>query len=138
VFDFTRQALIRPLRPGSTVIALSSGAAVRGSPLSGGYAGAKATIRFISAYAAAEAQRRDLDIRFISVLPQITPAGGVGAAFVGAYAEYNGMTKEQYLAQIGGTLEADQISTSIVDLATDRAYSMPAYLLSVDGIRPAP
>ena len=54
VFGWTREALLRPLEPGSVVIALSSGAALRGSPLSGGYAGAKATIRFIAAYAAAE------------------------------------------------------------------------------------
>ena len=40
VFQFVREALVRPLDPGSTVISLSSGAAVRGSPLSGGYSGA--------------------------------------------------------------------------------------------------
>ena len=44
VFNFTREALLAPLSPGSTVIALSSGAVLRGSPLSGGYAGAKAAV----------------------------------------------------------------------------------------------
>jgi NAD(P)-dependent dehydrogenase (short-subunit alcohol dehydrogenase family) len=44
-FHWTRYALRLPLPPGSTVIAISSGAAVKGSPLSGGYAGAKATVR---------------------------------------------------------------------------------------------
>ena len=34
------------------MIALSSGAAVKGSPLSGGYAGAKSTIRWLTSYAA--------------------------------------------------------------------------------------
>jgi 3-oxoacyl-[acyl-carrier protein] reductase len=38
------------LRPGSRVVVFSSGAALGGSPLSGGYAGAKATQRFIAAY----------------------------------------------------------------------------------------
>jgi NADP-dependent 3-hydroxy acid dehydrogenase YdfG len=42
VFGWTREALLLPLEPGSVVIAFSSGAAVNGSPLSGGYAGAKA------------------------------------------------------------------------------------------------
>lgn len=56
-FNFTRAALQAPLEPGSVVISLSSGAALRGSPLSGGYAGAKATITTISSYAAGEAQR---------------------------------------------------------------------------------
>ncbi len=73
VFNWTREALLLPLEPGSAVIAISSGAAVNGSPLSGGYAGAKATIRFIASYAAAESGRNALGIRFISVLPQLTP-----------------------------------------------------------------
>ena len=38
-FHWTRHALQRPLAPGSSVILMSSGAAVNGSPLSGGYAG---------------------------------------------------------------------------------------------------
>ena len=54
VFGWTREALLAPLAPGSTVITLSSGAALRGSPLSGGYAGAKAAIRWLTAYAAQE------------------------------------------------------------------------------------
>src|SRR5207302_8659807 len=54
VFNFARASLLLPLEPGSVVVTISSGAALRGSPLSGGYAGAKATVRFISAYAGAE------------------------------------------------------------------------------------
>ncbi len=54
VFHWTREALLAPLEPGSTVITLSSGAALFGSPLSGGYAGAKAAIRWLTAYAAEE------------------------------------------------------------------------------------
>jgi hypothetical protein len=38
-FHWIREALLLPLRPGSTVVAMSSGAAVARSPLSGGYAG---------------------------------------------------------------------------------------------------
>src|SRR5262249_17769438 len=56
-YHWTREALVRPLHPGSVVIAVSSGAALRGSPLSGGYAGAKATIRFLTSYAASESER---------------------------------------------------------------------------------
>ena len=39
-FHWTGQALRSPLPSGSSVITISSGAAVKGSPLSGGYAGA--------------------------------------------------------------------------------------------------
>ena len=65
---------------------MSSGAALAGSPLSGGYAGAKAAIRFLTSYAAAESGRDGLGIRFVSVLPQITSATALGATFAAAYA----------------------------------------------------
>ena len=79
VFNWTREALLLPLEPGSVVIAISSGAARNGSPLSGGYAGAKATIRFVASYAADESTRNGLGIRFTCVLPQLTPETGLGA-----------------------------------------------------------
>ncbi|MGH9009729.1 MAG: SDR family oxidoreductase [Acidimicrobiia bacterium] len=53
-FHWIREALLLPLAPQSTVITMSSGAALFGSPLSGGYAGAKAAIRFMTAYARRE------------------------------------------------------------------------------------
>src|SRR5205823_832092 len=58
-FHWLREALLKPLRPGSRVVVFSSGAAANpnGSPLSGGYAGAKATQRFITGYARDEATR---------------------------------------------------------------------------------
>src|SRR3954447_13391076 len=61
-FHWIRHALTRPLAPGSTVIVMSSGAALKGSPLSGGYAGAKATVRFIADYAVAESEIAGLGI----------------------------------------------------------------------------
>jgi hypothetical protein len=91
VFHWTREALLRPLDPGSVVIALSSGAALNGSPLNGGCAGAKATIRFIASYAASEADRGGLGIRFASVLPNLTPVTDLGATGVAAYAARQGV-----------------------------------------------
>ena len=85
-FHWTRAALALPLAPGSSVIALSSGAALKGSPLSGGYAGAKATVRFITSYAAGESERNGLGIEFVSLLPQLTPDTDLGLAAVRAYA----------------------------------------------------
>lgn len=133
VFNFARQALTEPLAAGSTVITISSGAALAGSPLSGGYAGAKAAIRFVSGYADAEAERRSLGIRFVSVLPQITPEGGVGAQFVTAYADYAGLSEEQFLAGFGSVLHADRVGEAVADLVSDE-YSSPAYLLTAAGI----
>ncbi len=136
VFQFVSEALRRPLVAGSTVISFSSGAALRGSPMSGGYAGAKATIKFISAYAGLEAARGTLGIRFVSVLPQITPATDLGAPFVAAYAQYSGLSQEAFLAQFGDTLTPDLLAKSVVELAADRNYTAPAYLLTASGPRP--
>src|ERR1700716_1369389 len=43
-------ALNLPLKPGSRVLVLSSGAAVTGSPMSGGYGGAKRMLWFLGKY----------------------------------------------------------------------------------------
>ena len=47
--------MCEPLAPGSVVVSMSSGAVLGGSPLSGGYASAKAAIRYINGYAGDEA-----------------------------------------------------------------------------------
>ena len=57
-----------------TSLLLEHGAAVNGSPLSGGYAGAKAAVKFIADYAAIESKGEALGISFVSVLPRLTPA----------------------------------------------------------------
>ena len=115
-FHWLREALLRPLAPGSVVIAFSSGAALRGSPLSGGYAGAKAAIRFISGYAADESQRAGLGIRFISVLPQLTPATELGAAAVAAYAERQGMDVASYNESLGPALTKENVGKAVCDM----------------------
>jgi NADP-dependent 3-hydroxy acid dehydrogenase YdfG len=104
VFNWTREALLLPLEPGSVVVAFSSGAAVNGLPLSGGYAGAKATIRFIASYAAAESAQNRLGIRFTSVLPQLTPETDLGAAGVAAYAARQGVDIPAFLDGFGPAL----------------------------------
>jgi NAD(P)-dependent dehydrogenase (short-subunit alcohol dehydrogenase family) len=138
VFHWLREALLVPLAPGSTVITMSSGAALRGSPLSGGYAGAKATIRFITSYAAAESERDGLDIRFISVLPQLTPATGLGAAAVAAYAAREGMDVAAYLERSGPALTPEQAGEAFIALASDSGHAAGPYLLTAAGLSPVP
>ncbi|CAL9346126.1 hypothetical protein SUDANB176_00376 [Streptomyces sp. enrichment culture] len=77
VFAWTRAALREPLAPGSVVISMSGGAVLGGSPLSGGYASAKAAVRYVRGYAAGESERAGLGIRFASLLPNMTAAGDV-------------------------------------------------------------
>jgi NAD(P)-dependent dehydrogenase (short-subunit alcohol dehydrogenase family) len=138
VFNWTREALLLPIEPGSVVITISSGAAVNGSPLSGGYAGAKATIRFIASYAAAESSRKALGVRFTSVLPQLTPETDLGAAAVAAYAARQGVDIPAFLEGRGPALTPAQVGTAIVDIATGSGDDRDAYLLTAAGLSPVP
>jgi NAD(P)-dependent dehydrogenase (short-subunit alcohol dehydrogenase family) len=85
-FEVGRAALARPLRPGSTVLIVSSGAALAGSPLSGGYAGAKRMQMFLAGYLQRSADARELGIRFVSLAPRQLLAGTrIGDAAATAY-----------------------------------------------------
>src|SRR3981189_2974338 len=57
-----------PLKPGSRVLVGSSGAAVTGSPLSGGYAGAKRMLWFMAQYANGVSKQKVLGIRFQTIV----------------------------------------------------------------------
>jgi 3-oxoacyl-[acyl-carrier protein] reductase len=137
-FHWLREALLTPLRPGSRVVVFSSGAAlnVNGSPLSGGYAGAKATQRFIAMYAQEEANRLGLDITFTTVLPRFAPQTGVGRPAVQAYAARAGLSLDEFLRRSGPLVDPEIAGSAIVDLVrTDAADVAPAYLLTGDGLQ---
>jgi NAD(P)-dependent dehydrogenase (short-subunit alcohol dehydrogenase family) len=133
-FHWIREALLLPLDPGSTVVVMSSGAAVAGSPLSGGYAGAKAAIRFITGYAADESERAGLGIRFVSLLPKLTPATELGSMAVAAYARRDGLDVDEYLERFGQGLMAEDVGKATLDLVASAEYAPGAYLLSPSGL----
>jgi NAD(P)-dependent dehydrogenase (short-subunit alcohol dehydrogenase family) len=136
-FNWLREALVRPLSPGGRVIVFSSGAALAGSPLSGGYAGAKGTQRIITRYAAEESQRAGLGLTFTSVLPRITPLTSVGKPGVVAYAARAGITEEDYLAKQGPSLTPEAVGAAVLQLAqTHDADLASAYRLSSPGLDP--
>jgi len=135
-FHWIRHALRRPLAPGSTVVALSSGAAIHGSPLSGGYAGAKATVRFITGYAALESERAGLGIEFVSVLPALTPSTELGAKAVAAYAERQGVDVDMFVQSLLPALTAEQVGKSVLEIATGGRPDHRAYTLSAAGLSP--
>jgi len=135
-FHWIRQALRRPLAPGSTVVAFSSGAAINGSPLSGGYAGSKATVRFITGYAALESERAGLGIEFVSVLPALTPSTELGAKAVAAYAERQGVDVDTFVQSLRPALTAEQVGKSVLEIATGGRPDHRAYTLSAAGLSP--
>ena len=140
-FHCLREALLTPLRPGSRVVVVSSGAALNrdGSPLSGGYAGAKATQRFITGYAQDESRRAGLDITVTTVMPTMTPYGDVGRRGVRAYAARGGQPEEEYLKELGELLTPEIAGSALVDLVrADPATTAPGYLLTAAGLQKLP
>lgn len=133
-FTWTRQALRLPLTPGAVVVLMSSGAALAGSPLSGGYAGAKSAIRFIRDYAAQESERARLGLRFVTLLPKLTPATGLGADAVAGYAARQGVATDVYTKGLQPVLAPDQVAAAVVAVAGDPG-SAPEYLVSGTGYR---
>ena len=134
-FRWLGAALRKPLRPGSRVIVISSGAALHGSPLSGGYAGAKATERFMTAYAQDEARRAGLEITFTAVLPRLTPLTDLGRPAVRAYAERNGQSEAEYVERFGEPLSPEAAGAAVIELlGTDPPAVGADYLLTGAGL----
>lgn len=80
------------------VVVISSGAALSGSPGSGGYAGAKATTRWLTTASAAQsAQMLGLPMTFTAVMPQLTHDTAVGRAGVSGYAAMSGGSPDDAL-----------------------------------------
>ncbi len=138
-FHWLRESLLKPLAPGSRVVVVSSGAALAGSPLSGGYAGAKATQRFITGYAQDEATRAGLGITFTAVLPQLTPLTDLGRPAVQAYAARSGQTEEVYLKQLGELLTPERAGAALVELLRSDVASLDrGYVLTGSGLQKLP
>src|ERR1700738_731486 len=116
-------ALNLPLKPGSRVLVGSSGAAVDGSPLSGGYAGAKRMLWIMAKYANGVSAEKGLGIYFQAIVPlQIIGGTGVGDAGANAYARAMDMKPEEFLARFGAPLPPREFGEKVVSLLDDPKY----------------
>jgi len=117
-------ALNLPLRPGSRVLVVSSGAAVSGSPMSGGYGGAKRMLWFMARYARGIAEQRDLGIRFQAIVPQQMVGGtGVGDAGANAYAAAMGVRPEVFLERFGAPMPPRTFGEHVVSVLEDPGHA---------------
>jgi NAD(P)-dependent dehydrogenase (short-subunit alcohol dehydrogenase family) len=126
-FEVGRAALARPLRPGSTVVVVASGAGLNpgGSPLSGGYAGAKRMQVFLAGYLQQAADTRGLGIRFVALSPRAFLVGThIGEA---AAAAYDGRT---------GPLDPAGVAAAILALATGAHPDATALAVTHEGLEP--
>jgi len=119
-----QSALNLPLAPGARVLVGSSGAAQQGSPLSGGYAGAKRMLWFMASYANGIAKQKGLGIRFQAIVPQQIIGGtGVGDEASSAYARSIGIERGAFLARFGAPLPPRRFGDHLVALLEDPQYA---------------
>jgi len=117
-FEIGRSALRRPLHPGSSVILTSSGAGLGGSPLSGGYAGAKRMQMFLSAYLQRASDDRGLGIRFVTVVPkQLIVGTEIATEAAGAYAKMAGISVETFMDRFGAPLPPEAVANALVGIS---------------------
>ena len=117
-------ALNLPLKTGSRVLVVSSGAAVQGSPMSGGYGGAKRMLWFMANYANGVSAQRNLGIRFQAIVPQQIVGGtGVGDAGANAYARAMGVKPETFLAGFGAPMPPREFGEKVVSVLEEPQYA---------------
>lgn len=135
---FMAAALNTPMAPGSRIVSFSSGAALNGSPLSGGYAGAKRMQHYLANYAQRESDMRGMDLTFSTIIPaQLMAGSSIGAAAAAAYGAVSGGSAENFMAQWEKPLTAELVADSIMHhLASDEPAG--AYLVTGDGMSPLP
>ena len=126
-------ALNLPLKPGSRVLVGSSGAAHGGSPLSGGYAGAKRMLWFMAKYANGLSAQKGLAILVQAVLPmQMVGGTGVGDAGATAYARAAGIEPKEFLARSSAPMPPRDYGEKIVSVLEDAKYA-DALALGIKG-----
>ena len=117
-------ALNTPLKPGSRVLVVSSGAAVGGSPMSGGYGGSKRMLWFMANYANGVSSQKTLGIRFQTIVPQQMVSGtGVGDAGASAYAAAMGVTPEAVVARFGAPMTPRAFGDQVVAVLDDPQHA---------------
>ena len=116
-------ALTLPLATGSRVLIGSSGAAQQGSPLSGGYAGAKRMLWLMAKYAHEISKQKGLGIRFQAIVPmQMIGGTGVGGEGSRAYASVAGIEPEAFLARFGAPMPPRLFGDYVVRILDDPEY----------------
>jgi NAD(P)-dependent dehydrogenase (short-subunit alcohol dehydrogenase family) len=118
-FHFCKAALSRPLPPGASVILISSGAALAGSPNSGGYAGAKRTQIFMANYSQKESDRLALGLRFTALAPRIMPDTELGKHAVAGYSRYLGISAADFIQSMASPPTSSDVATAVIEVVTN-------------------
>jgi len=138
-FHFCKAALSRPLPAGSSVILISSGAALAGSPNSGGYAGAKRTQLFIANYSQKESDRLGLGLRFMALAPRIMPETDLGKHAVAGYSRYLGISPAEFIQSMASSPTPSDVAAGVIELLANPDQSKgKAFIVSGKGLEAVP
>jgi NAD(P)-dependent dehydrogenase (short-subunit alcohol dehydrogenase family) len=134
-FQLCKAAILRPLSEGSAVVVISSGAAVGGSPITGGYAGSKRTEMFIASYCQKESERLGLGISFFALAPRMMPSTRFGARAVDAYSAFQGVPREEYIRRLPSATKAEEVAELLVGLLSATNERKPgSFIVSGAGL----
>jgi NAD(P)-dependent dehydrogenase (short-subunit alcohol dehydrogenase family) len=137
-FHLVQAALRLPLRQGSVVVVVSSGAAINGSYLSGGYAGAKRMQWLLAGYAQKIADAKKLGIRFLAVLPkQLIEGTAIASLASEGYGRALAISPAEYMKRFDVPLDCDKVAAGIVSgLRGELAPNLTAIAVTGTGIEP--
>ena len=117
-------ALNLPLRPSSRVLIASSGAAVAGSPMSGGYGGAKRMLWLMANYANGVSQQKSLGLQFQVIVPrQMVLGTGTGDAGANAYSRAQGLTPQAFVARFGKPMSPRDFGNKVFTVLNDDQFA---------------
>ncbi len=138
-FHFLKAALSRPLPAGASVVLISSGAALAGSPNSGGYAGAKRTQIFMANYSQKESDRLGLGLRFMALAPRMMPDTDLGKHAVAGYSRYLGISAADFIQSMSSPPTSSDVATAVIQLATNPDQSKgKVFIVSGKGLETVP
>jgi len=136
-FYFGREALLMPMAPGSTIIIVSSGAALNASVLLGSYSGAKRTQWFMGQHLQYEVKRLNLGIRVVVLVPmQIVSSTDFGQVAKPSLMTQHSLTEQQYAERFKApVLTPDTMGQGVISLLTNETdYTELTYGITGQGL----
>lgn len=136
-FLLCKQILRKPLKSGATVIFISGGPGIGGSPLTGSLSGAKRMQLFMADFCQEQSERLNLGIRFAALVPRhIMPSTKIGEIGVSNYAKYMGKTVEAFTAGMSSPQSVEDVAAAVQSLLIDPNYSEGNnFIVTGDGLK---
>jgi NADP-dependent 3-hydroxy acid dehydrogenase YdfG len=131
------RAVLRAAERPQHVVIFGSGAALFGSPLSGGYAGAKKMNAFIAEYGSGVASQANLPIRFHCLIPPMSHHTEFGAAAARAYAQAAGQSLGDFAKRLPSPPTPADIGAAVAALHEHpEKWNQVSYRVSANGLAP--